>query len=394
MRVKTATGERSIVAPSSGSALMGIPAGCRRPDRLAPFLSVATSLLIPVAASARRVAAAASLFGLALEYWGLSLADVTPAVVCAFVVLRCAPPFGASNLPRRFDVPVLPVTAGGDIDLLRRGSRLGLGGLEAVRGVLQHELVSGLLSSIGARIKKIRSAKKPVLYREVLAYCRICRMTDTAISLRDGFALVLAFTFGMRISELLQLRGRHLKVVVLRDRPALQVTFANVKNRRSVFSTHDPYVVTAQHPLLMEMLDRFRGRVGLEDERSVFHVLRAGKRTELTRDWFAGVVREAAPGDRTPHSCRVGMATELWAAGVPLQKIMALGRWRSLTALLYIIGNVDETLDASSCLGRAGLRASAEGLRRALGCTMPRDAVPEVDADRWEVCAGVASDEE
>ena len=61
---------------------------------------------------------------------------------------------------------------------------------------------------------------------------------------------------------------------------------------------------------------------------------------------------------------RVGTATELHAAGVSIGGIMALGRWTSAAAVIYVLGCLDTTIEASSRLGSAGVHFVRGDLRK------------------------------
>jgi integrase len=309
---------------------------------------------------------------------GMSLAAVTGPVVAAYVILRCAPPIGV-DLPPDWGL-VSPVTAAGDVDVLRRAARLGLEGMAAIGAALLDPIVSALLIAIGGRMKRLKTAKQPILFTEVAAAFAKAKANPTFIAVRDAFALVLGFHFAMRASELLSLVGRDLSIVA--EGTAVQIRFPNVKNRQTVFSSHDPFIVTASGDLLIEAYILFNSTIGFRDDLSVFHAIRASTEKPLSRDWLAGVVAAAAP-KRTPHSLRVGAATELYACGVDITTIMAIGRWTSTAALLYVLGTLEDTIGATSVMGKGGLRITTEGLRKATRSSMPANAVAQADVARW-----------
>lgn len=66
----------------------------------------------------------------------------------------------------------------------------------------------------------------------------------------------------------------------------------------------------------------------------------------------------------TPHGLRIGLATEAWANGVPLQEIQFHGRWNSPAALLYVLHPVDKELDLTRAIGGAGLSLDKDKLVR------------------------------
>ena len=148
-----------------------------------------------------------------------------------------------------------------------------------------------------------------------------------------------------------------------------------MKTRQTLFTPHAPYVVAGRAPLLFRMFDLFNTTVGFTDGMPVFHrwvprvtprvtVPRARSRrlipARMSRDWLSHQVRKWEPLC-SPHSLRVGCATEAWAAGIPLPQIQALGRWQSVAALLYIIGSLDETAAVTVALGSGSLHMTADG---------------------------------
>jgi integrase len=382
--VRSATGVVQLPASHLEMVAMEIP-DVRNPERLLPLVQCVELMMASIpATSVRKISSAVDTFKAVVDWWGASMSMVTGVLVCAFVVLRCAPPVDM-EIPPCLNKPVLPPTAAGDIDSLRRAARLGVGGMAPLLPALMDGRVAALLRSIGARIKHLRTNKRALLYSEVVAFWEQCKTAGTPIAIRDGFALVLAFSFAMRVSELLFILGRDIKVVTLSPTEwAVQIAFRKVKTRQTLLGTHQPFIVTCAGPLLLEAFTLFNEKVGFRDDLNACHAMRASTEKPLTRDWFSHVVKAAAPS-ATPHSCRVGAATELWAAGVSLKDIMAVGRWTSSTAILYVIGNLDDTVQASRRLGQAGLRYTADGIRRQMGSSqsLPTAARPAADADLW-----------
>jgi hypothetical protein len=122
--------------------------------------------------------------------------------------------------------------------------------------------------------------------------------------------------------------------------------------------------------LLLRTFDLFNARVGFRDGLPVFHNRSAAhSMTRLSSDWFARVVKCVDP-ECVPHSTRVGLATELWAAGASVPDIMAAGRWASAAAVLYIVGTLDKQVAASRILGSAMVRYTPAGLRQQLGTSI------------------------
>jgi hypothetical protein len=127
----------------------------------------------------------------------------------------------------------------------------------------------------------------------------------------------------------------------------------------------------------------------------VFHKLAGVKgviRTALARSWFVDVIRAAAPGT-SPHSARVGAATEMWAARVPLRDIMAVGRWTSTAAVMYVISTLEAQVEATDRIGSCGALQFSDGdLRRAGFAVM--NHVASASADAWEqLLRGVVVDD-
>ena len=252
------------------------------------------------------------------------------------------------------------------------------------------------LRTIGARVKRLRTAKRALLYSQVEAFWHSIDATSTSpTEIRDGFAVIMAYTFGMRVSELLNLKCEDVTVVKLSDgRDAVRVTFRNVKTRQTIFTSHDPFVCTSAHPLLMAAFRRFDDVVEWFPGEAVFYNTIPSRRgAGLSRDWFAGVMRRAAPGTTT-HSCRVGLATELWASGATPAEIMAAGRWTSITALMYIIGALEDQARTYDRLGNGNLVYTSAGLQRSVGTTpITRADFPQSPVERWTRAVATSSAE-
>jgi integrase len=363
--VLTATGEHTLQAPRVTRDALDMPA-CGFPERLRPLLDTADLLLGTIGESgAAKINGACGRFEKALRWWGMLRGAVTAAVICAFVILRCAPPVGHDR-PSGFDKPVLPSTAIGDVDALRRAARLGLNGMAELLQALDHSVVHQLSRAIGARVKRLKTSKRPLLFHEVKAYVDKALLSDNPTLIRNAFALAVAFFFAMRVSELLALNDADMKVIdgVAGAPDVITIRFRQVKNRSTVFATHDPFEVSSSHPLLLQIFDVYDKKLGFLTDVPLFHRLTGSTRDRLERGWFARVVATAAPGC-VPHSCRVGAATEMHAAGVPLRQIMAVGRWMSTAALLYVLGNEEDQVHAIDSIGSAGLAYAGGRLHKA-----------------------------
>lgn len=368
VHVATTTGAHTITPTLRRDGDLLLPP-CRDPTVIQPFADVASAALIAVpATSAAKISGAARRFKEVMTVLGIT--GITFVAVLIYIVARCCPP-PDSPRPPCCASPVLPTTVAGDVDALRRGADLGVEGLAAFGDALRHAAVSALLRAIGARVKRLKTSKVPLLYQEVAAFWRSCRAKRTAVAARDGFAVVVGFFFGMRVSELLALGSDDVSYVTISSdggtRGAMRIVFRQTKTRRSLFISHDPFAVTCGHDLLMEAWAFFEEYHDFHPGAPVFHRTPGprGTRDKLSRDWFANLVAAAAP-KATPHSCRVGLATEMWAAGRSIEEVMSVGRWSSVAALLYVVGALEDQVKATDAIGSAGaLRMSNGDLRKA-----------------------------
>ena len=348
-----------------------------------PFLAVAAAIRCTVPKdSARSMHGTVTAFRAFLE-WAMGDANACepkPEWVIAYVVARCAPPVG-EDLPRdeRFRRPVLPTTAAGDVDELRRAARKGTAFATTWLNALNSDEVATFVRECGGRVKKLRTNKRPFLFAKVQeAWSKwgcdaggagAGRGMRAVQYLRDATAIVLGFFYGCRSKELAQLRMRDVRVT--RDR--VSVTFRERKNVRSVMRTHDPQTIAASHALLLKAVCAWlktARAMGAKPEDPLFPAVR-GQRTlqgakALSKSTFRSICKRIDP-ECVAHSLRAGMATEAWAAGVPLEAIMALGGWSSPVAVMYIVGATDETCAASRKIGTASMRYEADELRASLG---------------------------
>jgi integrase len=235
-------------------------------------------------------------------------------------------------------------------------------GMDVFLAVLSDDRVLRFQKSIGGRVSATVTCKRPFLFATLLRAVVALRARPSESAVRETFALTLAFFFAMRGSELLSLVGRD---VIAEDDGEIRVSFRQVKTRQTLFGSHRPFVVAGRAPLLTEVWESFNVRIGFSDDLPIFHRWTTSAvpvAVALSRDWLSRAVRKWDPLC-TPHSLRVGCATEAWAAGVSLVHIQALGRWASSAALLYVLGSLDDTAAATAKLGLAGLSFSSSGLR-------------------------------
>jgi integrase len=321
----------------------------------------------------------------ALAFWGVAPADADWRIVACYIIARCAPPVDVA-LPDCCAQPVLPSTVAGEISTLRRAATLRVNGMEEFAQALGHPEVTLLLQQIGSRVRRSRTPKKALLLAAVARFWQECAHKDTCDSLRDGFALVLAFFFAMRARELLTLRSEDIDYITTAGaRPVLRVSFRQTKTRRSIFLSHEPLHVHCGHPLLMAAFAKFDDTVEFIPRTVVFRKQRTTPEP-LDRRWLANVVQRAAP-DATPHSARVGCATELWAAGATMEEVMAVGRWRSSAAALYILGPLQDQLRATDRLDGGELVYTTAGLQARGAFHGHREDLPRASFSAWKAVA-------
>lgn len=359
MQLSAASGTVEISARSSSDPLP-IPPGAHA-TRLAPLLQAAALVIraIPDSSDAK-IAGAINRFREATTFW--SLTAPSEVAVVAYIIARTCPPVG-TELPQCCQRPVQPQTVAGDIDALRRAAELNIDGMSLHSSALRAPMVSELLRAIGGRMKRLKTCKRALLFAEVEKQWTAAETIGTPNAIRDAFAVVLAFFFGMRVGEITSLMPTDIDHVLLSDKSdAMKITFRKVKNRQSLLQSHDPFVVSCGHPLLIRAWHRFEQIHDYFDDTPVFHATRGRTRDPLSRRWFADVIKGFSPSS-VPHSARVGLATELWAAGASVEDIMAAGRWTSATAVMYVIGSLEGQVEATRKIGH-GLSYDGNDLRR------------------------------
>jgi hypothetical protein len=333
----------------------------------APALSALLAMANAIAGSVPDTSALALNRAVALFLSFVDWIGVGPAVnvVIAFIVARCAPPVDL-DLPPGFTNPVLPTTAVANVDCLRRAARKCLPRMSVWLEALEAGPVVNFCTEIGGRVKRLKSQKKPFLFVMVEKAWKMWGHGSLP-ERRDATAIVVGFFYGCRASELAAMRRGDVEVL---HTGVVRVVFKARKNRRTVLGTHDPQIICAQHHLLTTALRTWLARLdglGATALTPLFPAMRGLRmNTALDAATFRSMVRKVDP-QCVAHSLRAGMATEAWAAGVPLESIMALGGWTSPVATMYIIGSVEETVAASSRLGSAGMRYEADALHARLG---------------------------
>ena len=310
-----------------------------------------------------------------VRFLGLAWDQVCALTVCAYLIARCCPVVGA-DVPAVFGKTVAPSTAASDITSLRRRARLA--GDNSFLALLCDEAVVRMCALLTANTKKKKSSKAPILLRHLKAFWeKLGKGLTCALGrLRNVTLLVVGLLAGLRRREIVALcigdavwdaRKRELTISVRRD-----------KTNTNVIAAQSPRTVVIAHDLLDQVWPRYATRFGLAAQGSARPLFPAMTGCTIRREdalepgTVNTIVRESLPGlGVSPHSLRVGFATELAAAGVDIAVIMELGRWSSLAALHYVLPSADKMAAATRAIG-GGLRVDRAVLQRNLGT----DSVP------------------
>jgi integrase len=226
--------------------------------------------------------------------------------------------------------------------------------------VLCGDQVTELMSRLRAGAKRAKTQKLPILIHHVRTLLATLNPIKPAVFVRDCALILIGLLAGLRRREIAGLcvgdvqwdaQRRELRIQVVRD-----------KTNVSLLESQAPRVVFVAHALLTELWPRFAARFvqGRAATAALFPRCDATGRVtpdHLAPDTISTIVRERlsfAPGIST-HSLRVGCATELHAAGVSLPDIMEIGRWTSLTALLYVLPSADKMTAACRKMGDGGV---------------------------------------
>lgn len=229
-------------------------------------------------------------------------------------------------------------------------------------------------------MKKLRTNKRPFLFKNVEeAWNRwgsegLGRGSsrESIAALRDACAVVVGFFYGCRAGELTSFKMSDLRI----EGDIVHLTFRSRKNRRSVLGLHQHQKISASHPLLLLAVTTWTSRartLGANDGTPLFPKTSRGQGPVSLRNTVSiapASIRfrcKAIEPLCVAHSLRAGMATEAWAAGVPIEAIMALGGWNSPVAVMYICGATEETVCASRRLGSAKMRFDGDNLHATLG---------------------------
>ena len=372
-QVHTVDGPRTIVAAVAPRELPP-----DTPAAAVPWYSaVAVFLAAAPAGACTSMERAMRFFSEWVRFIGLSWAQVCALTVCSYLIARCCPVVGA-DVPAVFGRRVAPSTAASDITALRRRARLAND--QSLLVVLCDEAVVRMCSLLTANTKKKKSNKAPILLRHLRElWLRLGKGVSCTLGrLRNATLLVVGLLAGLRRREIVALRVGDVSWDAARRE--LTITVRRDKTNTNIIAAQSPRSVVVSHALLDEVWPVFAARFQLsaQDSGSPLFPEMTGctvRRAEsLMPATVNTIVRESLPGlPVSPHSLRVGFATELAAAGVDIAVIMELGRWSSLAALHYVLPSADKMAEATRAIG-GGLRVDRAVLQRSLGSdpTPPR----------------------
>ena len=331
-----------------------VPAGA------APFLStvyaaVSVMLVTAVATSVVAMERAWRFFSGFLRFANVRAADVTAWTVMSYLLCRCYPPVGVP-LPEFMQNRVLPKTAAQDLTLLRRRARMMKDSL--LLDALTDEDVLRLGSVLGANVRRSKTTKAPILVHHIQKAWDARAAGYTLGFLRNMMILVVGLFAGLRRREIVALVVAD--CVWSAARQELTLRIRRDKTNGVITDSQYPRVLCVAHPLLSVVWGAWAAsalgtRAG---EAPMFPRLAGNLVTgdSLEPATINSIVRAVLPGiPVSPHSLRVGFATELFAAGVDLHTILELGRWASLAGLLYVLPSADKTAAATRRMGGGGV---------------------------------------
>ena len=346
-----AQGPRTYTAAVAPPPVPDAPAGAAACLNVL-FACAAVLLVTVVASSAASMERSWRFFTAFLRFVNVRPADVTPWVVMSYVIARCQPPVGMP-LPEFMSRRVLPKTAAADLTALRRRARLMK---DPMIDALTDEDVLRLGTVLGANVKRSKTEKAPILIHHLQELWDRVRSSLTLGLIRNVLLLVVGLVAGLRRRELAALTIAD--CVWSQQRSELTIRIRRDKTNQVITDAQHPRVVCVAHDLLTAVWVAWAGTAlgkrGTPTDLPLFPRL-AGN--VVTQDFLAPgtvntIVRELLPGlPVSPHSLRVGFATELHAAGVPLQTILEIGRWSSLAGLLYVLPSADRTTAATRKMG-------------------------------------------
>jgi integrase len=276
---------------------------------------------------------------------------------------------------------VSPLTASANLSSLRRRARI-IGDLDLLSALCE-DVVLRLVARLCSGTKASKTGKRPILVRHIREAWQSRDPRPVPSVSRNFCLLAFGLFFGLRRRELVALNRDD--VTWNPDDGCLTLRVCSDKTNRNVVNAQRPRVLTASNPLLSEIWLAYLPILNGGSGGPLFGRLEGGfSVARLAPASVSTIVREVLPGlGVSPHSLRVGFATEAYAAGVPLTTIMEMGRWRSSTALLYILPSADRSVDATRRFGSAAPAVTPVEARRGDRGSGPSAAPPPaVSADQ------------
>jgi integrase len=357
---------RTYVASVAAPPVPQVPAGASV-FLATVFAAVAVMLVTVVASSACAMERAWRYFSGFLRFHNVSPKDVSPWVVMSYMLCRCYPPVGVP-LPAHMQSRVTPKTAAQDLTALRRRARLMKD--TALLDALTDEDVLRLGGVLGANVKRTKTEKAPILMHHLQALWESRAARMTLGFLRNMLMLVVGLVAGLRRREIVALRVDD--CVWSSERQELVLRIRRDKTNGVITDAQFPRVLCVAHPLLTAVWGAWAASplgTGRKGTAPMFPALAGDIVTERTLDpgTVNTIVREMLPGiPVSPHSLRVGFATELHAAGTELHDLLEMGRWASLAGLLYVLPSADKTAAATRRMGDGSVTFDRVLLQKAL----------------------------
>ena len=345
-----------------------------------------------------------------LRFWdefrtAFGVLTITAWAIAAYLVLRAAPPVD-TPLPEWTRQTVSPFTASAEAGCLKRHlrdlsmSRTLEGDDLALLLALGSDLVRRIRASLGASIRRAKTKKLPILWHMVSeALQATCGGLISRLSpeqLRNFTIVAVGLAAGLRRSEIAALQAQHLcrgaesgfVVIIMQD-----------KTNRCAGPHSEPRSIPINQPLACDLISLYleRSKARLVPGAPLFANLQAGAKagSPIAPGTINSVIRKLFPGTGVvAHSLRVGFATELRAAGVPVELILEMGRWSSLRGLLYILPSVEQMQDASRSMGSGVIHFSSLALYDKLtkqALAFRAAAVPALVPASGSSAAGVAA---
>ena len=306
---------RTYVAAVAPQPVPPVP-GDASPHLSVLFACAAVLLVTVVASSAAAMERAWRFFTTFLRFYNVRPCDVTAWVVMAYLIARCQPPVGMP-LPDFMSRRVQPKTAAADLTALRRRARLMK---DPMLDAFTDEDVLRLAGVLGANVKSSKTNKAPILVHHVQGAWDRRHANPTLGFIRNILLLVIGLIAGLRRRELVALTVGD--CIWSPERTELTIRVRRDKTNQTITDAQHPRVICVAHDLLTAVWGAWSSTaLGSRSPDAPMFPRIAG--TVVTNESLAcgtvnTIVREMLPGlPVSPHSLRVGFATELHAAGVP-----------------------------------------------------------------------------